>query len=288
MIDTDLLDGFVEAVNGVVGSGKERASVRISELAKKDPGEPAFQLALAMLAGFSNDFYAAQGDVARHLDAAEADLSEKRVEMTEMNDPHLRFADAMLTVLRIQSQMIAMRDKAALALREMRRSSQAIREEKEFFATLLAMLEALNMMGLTTTSKRGRTELEKLIDSDAIGDFASFALTYAYRQDGEPDRAQEVAERLSRKHPRSVVVHELLGSIAAQRGDRDAAVEHYRNAVEAAPNSIGALIGLSFALSRAGDNDAGRESAEKAIALDKTGRYHPYTSNALLQSTARQ
>ncbi|QSQ25908.1 tetratricopeptide repeat protein [Pyxidicoccus parkwayensis] len=279
----DAVKKFTKAINSIVALPKESVIKKVAGLAEAEPDEPAYHLALAMLSGFGSDFFGNRERVAIHL-AAGKRLLDQRAALAD-EDPHQKFSRHLHDILDIEQQLATLRERWILASREMRRAlPQLPRDEQEFFETVAATVTALSLLKVEPANGNAKQRLRKTFDVGAkakIGDFAGFSLAHAHRQDLERDEAKGVAEKLEKAHPRSVLVKEMLGSIASSLGDRKNAVRYYEEAQALAPESIPVMIGLAIALRNAGDVDRARDVLRQAVQSDKNGRYAVYTRDVL-------
>jgi tetratricopeptide (TPR) repeat protein len=282
MIQAEVMKAFEQAIDRIVEQPKDKVIQAIANLAAKNPEEPAFHLALAMLSGFGEDFVGSRDKVANHLGAARRLIDRKSADMEK--DAHLQFALHLQEILEIEQMIAAHRDRRLIAEREMQRAVNRLKgDQKEFLETILNAVRALSLMSIGTSNRRGKQRLTEIFSkSKRIKNFAGFTLAYAHRQDLETDDALKVAQELEKGNPRSIVVKEILAGIASSKGVHEEAVRNYQEAERLAPKSIPIKIGLAIALGKAGQKDEALKAIREAIHNDTTGRYGVYTRNVLL------
>ena len=101
-------------------------------------------------------------------------------------------------------------------------------------------------------------------DPDAPWPVFRTALEAAIRR-GDRDAASGFAEALLRLRPRDAFAHWALGSVAAQRGDKDAALRHLQTSVASRPTWL-ALNDLASLLVETGNPAQGEKFARMAVA----------------------
>lgn len=89
---------------------------------------------------------------------------------------------------------------------------------------------------------------------------------------GAGDAARAWLERAVALDPQNPLAQQTLGMIAEDRNDLDAAIRHYRRAVEIAPNSVAALASLAALYARRGERAEAQEMANRALELEKNPR----------------
>lgn len=89
-----------------------------------------------------------------------------------------------------------------------------------------------------------------------------------FRQGRNDDAEQALQLALERRDDDSFRV--ALASVYLQRGDLDAALEHFNRALESNPRSLAALQGISVVRERSGDMDGAVAALESALAIQDT------------------
>ncbi|MBN2050328.1 MAG: tetratricopeptide repeat protein [Spirochaetales bacterium] len=82
------------------------------------------------------------------------------------------------------------------------------------------------------------------------------------------DLAESLAEKLLVQYPKSPDLHLFLGNIKTRQDQFDAAVSHYRDAIQLKPDNAEAFNNLSVAFKMKGELKAAVAAAEKAYALN--------------------
>ena len=91
---------------------------------------------------------------------------------------------------------------------------------------------------------------------------AVLASALRWAPDDERGRVGEAIARLVAEHPELAEAHALMGQLRADADDAEAAIAHYREALERQPDQTAALLGLARAL-------ADRDPAESRSLLDR-------------------
>ncbi len=99
------------------------------------------------------------------------------------------------------------------------------------------------------------------------GDFRWPYLRAAALRNIRPEDALTAAGRAAGLHPGYAPVHLLAAELLEGAGDAEAAMDRYRQALEAAPGSALAELGIGRLLLRRGELEAARERLERAAAL---------------------
>ncbi|HET6277972.1 MAG TPA: tetratricopeptide repeat protein, partial [Candidatus Polarisedimenticolia bacterium] len=110
---------------------------------------------------------------------------------------------------------------------------------------------------------------------------------YAYRAKGRVEEAREEYRRAIALNPRRLDPHNALAALAAQEGRWEAAVEHYLDLLEAAPDFVEARRNLGQAYLALGRREEARREWETAIHL-APGAATPLTDLCLWHLEAKQ
>lgn len=109
-------------------------------------------------------------------------------------------------------------------------------------------------------------------DSTLEEQLAAAVQTY---ETGELDQALAMAQRLCLSHPDVAMVHNVHGVIAAERGDRQTAIDSYRRAIELDPGNCDVHFNLGNVLRSNGDLNGALASYRAAL------QYRPNDTDAL-------
>ena len=135
----------------------------------------------------------------------------------------------------------------------------------------------------TTQLLLGRDDLamaafEKAVELEPENGDAWSKLGTVYLKLGQVDQAQQALERAVALNDADRFAHQKLGIIADQKGDRQAAIHHYRMGLRGAPaNYLGVAVDLAALLNTRGTYPAAIEVLEPRLPLDASNDFAQQT-----------
>ncbi len=124
-------------------------------------------------------------------------------------------------------------------------SEQTDPEAKAFFA-----FSQFRMLGAENRWEEALAVLQQAIHFDPQSDYLQLILAKAYLYRQQPERAVTALKVLLDRTPESVAGHELLGDVLSSQHNYASAIEHFRQALQLAPENIELRLRLALALSR--------------------------------------
>jgi tetratricopeptide (TPR) repeat protein len=144
---------------------------------------------------------------------------------------------------------------------QMRKADEAKVEET---AAIRQGDQALSSGDIKEALLQYRLAVERMPDN---ADY-KYKLSVALHQSGDLAGEKEQLEQAVKLNPNLAPAQRQLGYLLDRSGDPDAAIIHFRAAVQAAPAWVDAWINLSAELAATGQFDDARQSVAKALQLD--------------------
>ena len=105
--------------------------------------------------------------------------------------------------------------------------------------------------------------LEKIHHKSAPKEVVN-ALVTLYHQ-GKFDDVLSRSSQLIKEYPHTFVLHNIIGAIAYEKGQKEVAIEHFRQVIELRPHHPHAYNNLGAALIDIGELQEAKSSLQKAI-----------------------
>ena len=107
--------------------------------------------------------------------------------------------------------------------------------------------------------------LEKINHKSAPKEVVN-ALVTLYHQ-GKFDDVLSRSSQLIKEYPETFVLHNIIGAVSFEKGQKEVAIEHFRKVIELRPHYPHAYNNLGAALIDMGEYEEAKSSLKKAIEL---------------------
>src|SRR5262249_52758984 len=112
-------------------------------------------------------------------------------------------------------------------------------------------------------------ELVKAARLDKDGFRAEFVLALAYLRSADYAKALQAAKQLEEKQPKNPIAHDLAGAAYLGMGNREAARDSLKRALELDANYLPASVNMALLEMSMGQQDPARKRLEDVLARDK-------------------